>query len=391
MAPKTSVETAFDMIWRIGLRIALLIGLGYFLYRVRSVLVTIMLAAVVTYALLPIVDFLCSRRIKGLGYKVQRFGATLLVFIALAFLVIFLFRAFFLPLQNEVNGLAANSNTYVQGLSKLATSAQKWYTGLHPDLQSFLKPQNFQGIFDKVGKWSTSVLSSTIDFLRYLPDLILIPVLAFYFTLDSRSLKKEFVGLVPRRRTRESLAIVREINCIMRSYVLGQLILCVIAGLIVSLILNFAHMQYGLTLSVFAGITRAVPVIGPIVSGVVIVLLGTVKSVETGAFLLITFCLLQFVESKFIMPKLIGDRMKLHPALIIVVLLIGAEFFGIFGMFMAAPVAAIVRVLVRFYLIKPKQIGVWGLTHQMQASISRETAHDTIVITEEDAETAQAG
>ncbi len=54
--------------------------------------------------------------------------------------------------------------------------------------------------------------------------------------------------------------------------------------------------------------------------------------------------------------------MQLHPALVIVVLLIGAEFFGILGMFLAAPAAAIIRTLVRYYIIKPKELRVWGLT-----------------------------
>ncbi len=76
------------------------------------------------------------------------------------------------------------------------------------------------------------------------------------------------------------------------------------------------------------------------------------------------FALLHFAESKLIMPKLIGHRMQLHPALIIIVLLVGAEFFGVLGMFLAAPVASIVRILIRYYVIKPKELRVWGLGGQ---------------------------
>jgi len=123
-------------------------------------------------------------------------------------------------------------------------------------------------------------------------------------------------------------------------------------------------------MSVFAGVTRAVPVVGPIVSGLAIVLLGVTQSVSLGLWLLIFFVVLQFAESKFIMPKLIGDRMQLHPATIIISLLVGAEFFGIFGMFMAAPVAAIIRVLIRYYLIKPRKMRIWGLAGQGHSSVN---------------------
>ncbi len=64
---------------------------------------------------------------------------------------------------------------------------------------------------------------------------------------------------------------------------------------------------------------------------------------------------MHFIESKFIMPQLIGYRLQLHPAVIIVALLIGAEFFGIAGMFLAPPVAAICRELVRKYDIRPRE------------------------------------
>ncbi|MCL6630469.1 MAG: AI-2E family transporter, partial [Armatimonadetes bacterium] len=128
-----------------------------------------------------------------------------------------------------------------------------------------------------------------------------------------------------------------------------------------------------LILGVFSGLTRAIPVIGPIVSGLVIVLLGLAKAPVVGLYLLGFFAALHFVESKFIMPYLIGERMKLHPAVVIIVLLIGAEFFGIFGMFMAAPVAAILRVLIRHYLIKPKNTHVWGLPTPIQ-DFNRETS-----------------
>jgi predicted PurR-regulated permease PerM len=122
-------------------------------------------------------------------------------------------------------------------------------------------------------------------------------------------------------------------------------------------------MPYVAVLSILSGVTRAVPIVGPIVAGIVIVLLATIQSPILGLYMLIFFAGLHFVESKFIMPKLIGHRMELHPALVIIVLLIGAEFFGLLGMFLAAPVAAIIRTLIRYYIIKPKELRVWGLNN----------------------------
>ncbi len=383
MSPKTRVETSFELIWKMGLRLLLWCALAYFLYRVRSVIVMVLIAAIVTYAVLPMVDFLCSWRIRGISRKLQRITATLVVFLILIGLTVGAVMAFFTPLNQELTSLQHNYGTYMQNLATVAGKAHKWYSALSPDLQSFLESQNYRGFADSIRKWGADVLSTTVNFLGHIMDIILVPVLAFYFTIDSRSLKREFVSLMPRGRARETLAILHEIGGIMHSYVIAQIILCVIAGLAVGVALHILRMPYALTLSVFAGVTRAVPVIGPIISGAGIVLIAAVKSPMMALNLLIFFALVQLVESKFIMPKLIGDRMQLHPAMIIISLLIGAEFFGVFGMFMAAPVAAIIRVLIRYYFIKPKELHVWGLAHQTHLHENEITADELTPVVEE--------
>lgn len=362
MNPSTWVDAIVDLIWRIGGRLVLLAGMAYFLFRARSVIVAIILAAVVAYAAVPLVDFLNRYRVRGVSRKFQRFLATLIVFVALGTLVVVLMSAFFTPFTSELQGLSDKVGLYGEQLRDMAVSAQKWYIALPPDVQKLLQTQDFKNVGQALTRWSHAIVMTTVDLVSHLWEIILIPVLAFYFTLDSRIIKREFMGLVPKRRRREALAIIYEINGIMRSYVVGQFILCVIAGLVIGGILHLLDMQYVLILGVFAGVTRAVPVVGPLVSGAAIVLLGLIKAPIIGVYLLAIFAFLHFTESKFIMPKLIGQRMQLHPAIVIIVLLIGAEFFGILGMFMAAPVAAIIRVLVRFYLIGPKKFRVWGLS-----------------------------
>lgn len=364
---KAWVDAIVELVWRIGLRFALWAAMGYFVYRVRSVIVFIIMAAVLTYAIIPIVDFLCLRRIPGVSRRLQRLMATLLVFLALGAITATVIGEFAKPFKNEFIEFCKNSTTYIHQLRNVAGSVKEWYQSLPQDAQGFMQ-QNVQKSASMITSWSASVSSATMAWLEHLVELILIPVLAFYFTLDSRSLKREFVAIVPRRRAREAIGLLHELDSIMRNYVIGQIILCIIAGALVGAVMAMFHLRYIMIMSVFAGITRAVPVVGPLVSGIAIVLLGTAQSPVLGLKLLIFFSLLQFVESKFIMPKLIGDRMQLHPAIVIVVLLVGAEFFGIFGMFMAAPVAALIRVLIRYYLIKPRHLRVWGLSHGVHRS-----------------------
>lgn len=348
MNPKAWVEGVFELIWKILIRVALWTFLLYLLYRVRSILVTIMLAAMLAYAVIPAIDALCVYRISIISRKMQRLLATLLVFAALITLLTYMTTESIIPLRNELGSIAPKINSaidYIKG------SAIEWQKSLPPDLQDFLLSQHFENTIDRLSNWGASIIKSTYDFLSHLMEIVLIPVLAFYFALDSRSLKREFVALVPRQHSREVLKLLNEINRIMSSYVVGQIILCLISGTFVAIMLYVTGTKYELILGVFSGISRAIPVIGPIVSGIAVVLVGMSRSPMLGFYFLIIFSALQFVESKFIMPKLIGDRIRLHPALVIVALLIGAEFFGLFGMLIAAPAAAIIKVLLRYYVI----------------------------------------
>ena len=188
----------------------------------------------------------------------------------------------------------------------------------------------------------------------------MIPVLAFYFTLDAKALRNEALFLVPRPQIRPTLAILSEGGAILRDYIIAQFWLAVIAGVAVGVGLKCIGMDYALILGIFAGITRAIPVIGPLLGGIPVVLLSFVYGAQSGnpmlwVWVTVFFTALHLIESKFVMPKFLGHRLHLHAAVIIIALLIGGEFFGLIGMFLAAPVAALIRVLVMHYVILPRK------------------------------------
>lgn len=366
MNPRSWAEAAVELVWRVALRLSIWAASLYVVYRVRSIIVFVIIAAVLTYALLPIIDFLCKFKIRGVPKRIHRFAATFFVFVVAGYTIGFITAEFAKPFAIELQELKRNSGMYVKHLQIVARSTSQWYHALPSDAQKFVHQQNWQWAVDYVASWCGNIGKATVQLFDHLLNIVLIPVLAFYFALDPRGLKREFLAIVPRRRVKVAVGLIHEINRIMRSYVAGQIILCIIAGVSIGMILHLMHMPYVLTLGVFSGVTRAIPVVGPIVSGIAIVLLGTAQSPMTGLNLLIIFALIQLIESKFIMPKLIGDRMLLHPAVIIISLLVGAEFFGTFGMFMAAPVAALVRILVRYYMINPRASRMWGLAHESE-------------------------
>lgn len=355
---QSRVETTIAVIWGVGIRLAAIAGLLYFLYRVRFVLITVLLAAILALAVAPVVDYLTDRVMPGVKRSSRRFIVTLVVFVLLILMVVLSDIYLFAPVTHEIADAIANFDITKSRLGAYAAALQAWYKDLPPDLRNFLTSQDFGGIVTRLMEGLRAMLTTTMEWITHAVDIIVIPVLAFYFVVDSRPLKREFMYLVPRRRVREVLLLLDRAGSILQAYAIGQLILCLIAAVVVGVGLKLLGVKYALTMGILAGVTRAIPIIGPIVGAIPIVLVSMAQSMGTAVAVLIFFSALHVVESKLIMPKLIGYKIHLHPAIVVIVLLIGSEFFGVLGMFLAAPIAAMLKCVYSFYVLRDRSASV---------------------------------
>ncbi|MGI4788778.1 MAG: AI-2E family transporter [Janthinobacterium lividum] len=358
-----SAEIWFGQFWKLLVRLALVVFAVYFVWRIHTILIDIITASILAFALIGPVNWLCRYRIPKVHPRAQRLGATLFVFLALGYLVFAGASLMVSPFVDQVHGLASNLPLYQHKIARYAAVLQTEYDTLPLNLKALLhRPGGTNGDSFSPLPWIQNALLVTASGLARIVDIILIPVLAFYFVLDGHALRNEVLALVPRPRVRETLTLLRESSAIMRTYIIAQLWLCVIAGAVVYVGLSLIHMPYALMLGLLAGVTRAIPIIGPIIGGIPIVLLAAVLPSSHGGGIalalkvLIFFSLLHLFESKLLMPKFIGHRIHLHAAVVIIVLLIGAEFFGLLGMFLAAPLAAIARILIAHYVLRPRRI-----------------------------------
>lgn len=354
------VESRLGAAWTLLVRVALT-ALGiYLVWRVRTILTTVLIALVLACAVGALVDPLCHVRIRFLRPRTQRTLATTLVFVFLALALFAAVRLLLNPFQSEYTHLQQHWAAYRTTLLEQIGRAKDWYAGLPPDVQAFFQRQLSQQSLPSPTGWVLGALGTTVSWAAGAVELLLVPVLAFYFTLDARALRNEALLLVPRAHLRPTIAILDEGGAILRDYVIAQFWLAVIAGFVVGIGLHLLGMDYALILGIFAGVTRAIPVIGPLIGGAPIVALSFVYGAQQGnpllwVYVLAFFTALHLIESKLVMPKFLGHRLHLHAAIILIALLIGGEFFGLMGMFLAAPVAALARVLLMHYVVLPRK------------------------------------
>jgi predicted PurR-regulated permease PerM len=301
----------------------------------------------------------------------RRAAATLTVFLLLGVLLVQLGIMIVNPLLHEIQSFSENWRTHQEQALKWMEWVQQRWEALPPDVRVWLedKWREAQGSSD-LGATLTEqmrhIAHRTAESGIVLVELILIPVLAFSFLTEWRPLKRELAVVLPAARVKDGLYLLRQTGSILQSYAIGQLILALIAGGVVYALMLLLGVRYALVLAVIAAVTRVIPVIGPIIGAIPIVLMSSLQGWERGLAVLIAFCVMHLLESKIVMPRLIGYRMKLHPAVVIIVLLIGAEFFGMWGMFLAAPAAAVVKVLFHHFLVRPSRMEA-----RLEASLAR--------------------
>jgi predicted PurR-regulated permease PerM len=355
------------MIWRMALTAGAVYGVIYCLSRLHAVITAIVVGSILAYIIRPIAGWMISKKLFHVIHRTNNHHTRRVI--ATLYVVVFLFIAVYgagkiviTPFIKEAQKLSTNYPALQEKWKKTTTDFLTWYNKSVPEGtrkwidEKVLKSDGGSQLDfkTKATAWGQQALQTIANSLKNVVEVVLLPVLAFYFALDSRKIKHEFVSILPGGH-REVFRIIHEFNGIMNSYVIGQAILCLLAGVVVGLFLQWLGVEYALMLGFMAGITRAIPIIGPILGGIPIVGLALVSNgVGVALTVLAFFTFLHFAESKFIMPKLIGDRMELHPVVIIVVLLIGQEFGGLLGMFFAPPLAAIVRVMIRRYWLRRK-------------------------------------
>ena len=329
----------------------LLWGILYLLSRLRAVLTMVLISVVLAYLLHPVVDYLSRLRVLR-AVKFSRFGATIVAFALLTFMLIMAGLSMGERIAQDMQGLQERWPRYQQQLPETAERIREWYEWRVPaQLRRIVDQQWAQTRRQLVKReWGSALIGATLGGLGFLVELFLVPILTFYFLSDLPKVKEAFAFFVPERYRAHFDTGLTEADVVFRKFMVGQVILCLIAFAVVTLALWAMKMEFYLVLGLWAGFTRAIPIIGPIVGGLVIVGVALFsKGTAVALWFLVGFTLLHFIESKFIMPLILGFQVGVHPVLIIIALLVGGEFFGIIGMFLAVPVLAVIYRLVGYY------------------------------------------
>jgi predicted PurR-regulated permease PerM len=204
------------------------------------------------------------------------------------------------------------------------------------------------------GNWGATVLISLSKsggaLAAAVISLFLIPIITFYMLRDWDQILQKLGALVPSSQRETVFRLARETDDILGAFLRGQILVMLALAVMYSVGLTIVGLEFALAIGVVAGLVSFVPYLG-LVFG--ILLAGLTVVLEPNPLwrlggVVITFWAAQLVEGSVLTPKLVGDRIGLHPIIVIFAIAAGGQLFGFFGILLALPAAAVLSVLVRF-------------------------------------------
>jgi predicted PurR-regulated permease PerM len=320
-----------------------------FLWLLAPVLSPFVFAALLGWLGDPLVD-----RLEARGHK--RNNAVILVFCAMLLLLAVALVLLVPLLEQQIVTLVESLPHYRDWFVGTALPWLERRTGL--EILSWLDPQSLFVLirehWQRAGGIAATVLGyvsrSGFALLGWLANIVLLPVLAFFFLRDWDLLVERVGALVPRDHYETVRNLARESDAVLGGFLRGQLLVMLILGVLYAVGLWAVGLNLGILIGLIAGLLTFVPYLGP---ASIVVFGGVAALVQFGdwqhlAGVAAVFTVGQVIESYWLTPKLVGDRIGLHPMAVIFSVLVGGQLFGFLGMLLALPVAAVANVLLRY-------------------------------------------
>lgn len=311
---------------------------GIFLWLVRRALYPFFLACIIAYLLHPV-----TRTFQARGMK-------RLTAILLAYLVAFGFVAFFC--LEIVPLMLADLQNFSQMLPAMIQKSENIIGQLGDHYQTLSLPLLFRQQVDEalllfqydLTAGLADLASLVIGMFRYAIGILISPILAFYLLYDWDHIKDALVLIVPRSGRRQVITLIKDLDDVLGGVVRGQLLVAGFVGLCVTGCLLYLHVPYALLIGFVAGTLDIIPYFGAILGAVPAVTVALLTSPAVALKVGVLFFIIHQLEGTIIGPKILGDSVGLHPLLVIFCLFAGGELFGVSGMLLAVPIAAILKV-----------------------------------------------
>jgi predicted PurR-regulated permease PerM len=352
LQPPPRRPTPYERFLRVGIVAWCGIGviiLGYLMMRlmlyVNPVLPPLLIAVAVVYLLNPLVSALERRGVP----RVAGAGIVYVLFLCIVALVVSLL----VPLvTRQISQVIVHFPDYLaDGQAWVRRVAARF--GQEPDfrldaeqVRQWLSAGENRQV---VTRYLTGLRSVTTSVISGLIIFVVGPVMAFYLLVDLPRLQRGAMALIPPGRRGEIQGLMERIGQAVGGFFRGQLLVALFVGVASSIGLWAIKLPFWLLVGIVAGVFNLVPLVGPFIGGGLAVIIALVSGQPLKALWAALILLgVQQIDNHLISPNVMGRTVQLHPVVVMLALLVGASFAGLFGMLVIVPLVAVAKIVFLF-------------------------------------------
>ncbi|MCL6540523.1 MAG: AI-2E family transporter [Roseiflexus sp.] len=334
--------------------------IGSMLWSTRPVLIPFVIGLVLAYLMAPAVDFF--------DRWMPRWLAILAVYTLGLLGIAATFALIIPPLVEQVARLIRQLPSFSEVQMFVDSVVKQYRDQVPPSLQQPIEDSlanllrslqnNIDTYLQRGGAFLLNQLIQLLNTVTFILGFISLPIWLFYVLYDKHQGRVFFNQLVHPRARADFWNVWEIINNVLGGYIRGQIILCVAVGLAVGIglvgleMLGFPLGDYVLVLALIAGVTEFIPVLGPTIGAIPGVILGFGISPTAGFAVLILYIAVQQLENSLLVPRIIGESVGVHPAVLTVAMIVMGTLFGLLGILLAAPAVATTRDLFKYAYLR---------------------------------------
>lgn len=262
----------------------------------------------------------------------------------------------FLVVPDAIDEIQRFSDNLPDTIDNARAELEKFYDRYVPEDQQDETDRWLEDAGDAAADWAAGFAPNVLQFagstFTILIGYLTIPVWLYFTLKDHPRGVRSFIGMFPpewRHDVRNMLGIV---DAVFRNYIRAMLLQGAIIGLMAYVSLSILDVNYPIGLAIIAGITEMIPIIGPIIGAVPAILVALAQDPLKALWVALAFLIIQQIENNLIVPKIQGDFLRLHPGVIIVLLVVAGSIGGFIFLILIVPFAAFVRDLYQYLYLR---------------------------------------
>ncbi len=346
---------------RIILVLALLLFLASLLVTAWTALLPFFLGSIMAYLLLPAVNFFDRHAPRFLRRRRWSRPLAILIVYIIGIALFAGTMAYFVPAVRSqgkifIEEILPNYFVRIQGI--LTYDLGSLLEQIPPEIQTTVNAsldRAMTTLLSAIQRGIEVTINTVSQTISFVIGMVIIPIWLFYVLNDEAKLRQAVSSIVPKQAREDVRCILAIIDNLLSAYIRGQLLLCLLLGIMAIIVLLILRVELAVLLGTFVGIFEIVPILGPYLGALPAVLIALLKRPVLALWVILAFVIIQQIEHVLLSPRIMGNAVRFHPALVMVIIVVGSQVAGVLGILLAVPVAAIIRDIYKYLYLRTSE------------------------------------